>query len=124
MSSSHKIRCTGCGDEIAGQKAAADFRCVLCGGLYEVIYPWSPGANASGDAPIIDARLPNPSALRWLWQERRTSTMAVDQSGVWRFRDLLPILDDPDQAVTLREGNTRATPKPSASTFSWPSTRA
>jgi threonine synthase len=104
MSSSHKIRCTGCGDEIAGQKAAADFRCVLCGGLYEVVYPWSPGA--SSDTPNLDAPLPNPSALRWLWEERRSSTMAVDQSGVWRFRDLLPILDAPDQAVTLREGNT------------------
>ena len=32
--------------------------------------------------------------------------MAVDQSGVWRFRDLLPILDDPEKAVTLHEGNT------------------
>ena len=52
------------------------------------------------------ARLPNPSALRYLWEERRTSTMGVDQSGVWRFRDLLPILDDPNAAVTLREGNT------------------
>lgn len=31
--------------------------------------------------------------------------MAVDQSGVWRFRDLLPIVPS-DQVVTLREGNT------------------
>ncbi len=31
--------------------------------------------------------------------------MAVDQSGVWRFRDLLPIVL-PEQVVTLREGNT------------------
>jgi threonine synthase len=31
--------------------------------------------------------------------------MAVDQSGVWRFRDLLPIVPE-DQVVTLREGNT------------------
>jgi threonine synthase len=52
------------------------------------------------------ARLPNPSALRWLWQERRTSTLSLDQSGVWRFRDLLPIVKNFDHAVTLREGNT------------------
>ena len=32
--------------------------------------------------------------------------MPVDQSGVWRFRDLLPIVDNPDNVVTLREGNT------------------
>jgi len=31
--------------------------------------------------------------------------LAIDQSGVWRFRDLLPIVAD-DQAITLREGNT------------------
>jgi threonine synthase len=48
---------------------------------------------------------PNPSALRYLWQERRTSTLSIDQSGVWRFRDLLPIVPD-DRIVTLREGNT------------------
>ncbi len=48
---------------------------------------------------------PNPGALRHLWEERRTSTMAVDQSGVWRFRELLPIVDA-NQVVTLREGNT------------------
>ena len=32
--------------------------------------------------------------------------MAVDQSGVWRFRELLPIVRDVDRVVTLREGNT------------------
>ena len=32
--------------------------------------------------------------------------MPVDQSGVWRFRDLLPIVDNPENVVTLREGNT------------------
>ena len=64
-----------------------------------------PSGNA-GAAAQADARLPNASALRYLWEERRTSTMAVDQSGVWRFRDLLPILDDMERVVTLREGNT------------------
>jgi threonine synthase len=50
--------------------------------------------------------MPNPGALRWLWQERLQSKLDIDQSGVWRFRDLLPILQYPEQAVTLREGNT------------------
>jgi len=53
-----------------------------------------------------DVRLPNPGGMRHLWQERRTSTMAVDQSGVWRFRELLPIVKNFDNVVTLREGNT------------------
>ena len=49
---------------------------------------------------------PNPGALKWLWRERRCSSEALDQSGVWRFRELLPILDSFGNAVTLREGNT------------------
>jgi threonine synthase len=50
--------------------------------------------------------MPNASALRWLWKERRHSALPIDQSGVWRFRELLPILAQPNDAVTLREGNT------------------
>jgi threonine synthase len=50
--------------------------------------------------------MPNASALRWLWKERRHSALPIDQSGVWRFRELLPILEKPSDAVTLREGNT------------------
>jgi threonine synthase len=32
--------------------------------------------------------------------------MPIDQSGVWRFRELLPSLSDWNGAITLREGNT------------------
>ncbi len=82
---------------------ASDFRCANCRELFEVVYPWSatPSASSGGTA-----RVPNPSALRWLWQERRTSTLSIDQSGVWRFRDLFPIVKDFERVVTLREGNT------------------
>jgi len=93
------LLCTGCGQRIAGQEARSDFRCPSCGDLYEVEYPWSESASGTS------VNRPNPFALKHLWQERRTSTLAVDQSGVWRFRDLLPIVAD-DQAITLREGNT------------------
>jgi threonine synthase len=44
--------------------------------------------------------------LKWLWRERRCSSEELDYSGVWRFRELLPILDSFGNAVTLREGNT------------------
>ncbi len=100
----HQLRCTECGTRIAGSAVNSIFRCPACNGLYDVIYPWSSIPN--GDTPASDSKLPNPSALRWLWQERRTSTMPIDQSGVWRFRDLLPIVENPENVVTLREGNT------------------
>ena len=105
MESTHQLRCIGCGERIAGEQAPPDFRCRNCGALYEVVYPWTEGEDQTlGAARPVS--LPNPSALRWLWQERRTSSLAIDQSGVWRFRDLLPILKSPDHAITLREGNT------------------
>ena len=86
---------------IDGAQAQSNFRCVECGELFEVEYAWSAGAPETKE-PVYR---PNPGALKHLWQERRTSSLAVDQSGVWRFRDLLPIVAE-DRVVTLREGNT------------------
>jgi len=102
MVSTHQLRCTGCGQRQAGEDVSADFRCAACGSLFEVVYAWS---DVNGTAQT-GAALPNAAALRWLWQERRTSTLAIDQSGVWRFRDLLPIVPDFEKVTTLREGNT------------------
>jgi threonine synthase len=102
MSSTHQLRCTGCGARIAAGASASDFRCPDCNGLYEVVYPWSPGEAAAG----ASVRMPNPHGLIARWQELRTSTLPIDQSGVWRFRDLLPIVENLDHVVTLREGNT------------------
>ena len=94
----HQLRCFGCGARIAGAEAQPDFRCVACGDLFEVEYPgW--GQRRGNDRP-------NAGALKWLWRERRSSSETLDQSGVWRFRELLPILDSFGDAVTLREGNT------------------
>jgi len=94
----HQLRCFGCGECISGSNVLPDFRCARCGDLFEVDYAgWAvgPGTNR-----------PNAGALKWLWRERRCSSEALDQSGVWRFRELLPILDNYGNAVTLREGNT------------------
>ena len=94
----HTLRCFGCGARIAGSDARPDFRCSECGDLFEVEYAgW--GQSQGHDRP-------NPGALKWLWRERRCSSEFLDQSGVWRFRELLPILDNFGNAVSLREGNT------------------
>ena len=65
--------------------------CRRCGGLLDVEKSWE--------------GLPDPSALRELWQARMSSLDARDQSGVWRYRELLPFADDV-QIVSLAEGNT------------------
>jgi threonine synthase len=86
-----ELRCIGCG--VVCAKAAQNFRCASCGDLLEVAYPsWGKGLEAG--------------ALRALWRQRRTSRLPVDESGVWRFRELLPNFDDGQQIITLREGNT------------------
>ncbi len=94
----HQLRCFGCGARISGSEAQPDFRCAECGDLFEVDYP--------GWGQRQGHNRPNPGALKWLWRERRCSSEALDHSGVWRFRELLPILDSFGNAVTLREGNT------------------
>jgi threonine synthase len=94
----HTLRCFGCGARISGPEVRPDFRCADCGDLFEVDY--------AGWAHRQNQNRPNPGALKWLWRERRCSGEALDRSGVWRFRELLPILDNFGHAVTLQEGNT------------------
>jgi threonine synthase len=87
-----RFRCIACGHVSA--RASQDFRCATCADLLEIIYPsWKQLA-------------PDAQELKSLWRQRRLSQHAVDLSGVWRFRDLLPALEDDTQAITLREGNT------------------
>jgi threonine synthase len=94
----HQLRCFGCGARLNGPEARPDFRCADCGELFEVEYP---GWNRRGGNDR-----PNAGALKWLWRERRCSAESLDHSGVWRFRELLPILESFGNAVTLFEGNT------------------
>jgi threonine synthase len=94
----HQLRCFGCGARIKGTEAQPDFRCTACGELFEVEYPgWK--EKKGPDRPLA-------GALKWLWRERRASHENIDHSGVWRFRELLPILDSFGNAVSLQEGNT------------------
>ena len=87
-----RFRCIACGD--LSDSASQNFRCQPCGDLLEITYPhWNDAGPGSRD-------------LKAVWRQRRLSQSAVDLSGVWRFRDVLPALDSDDQAITLREGNT------------------
>jgi threonine synthase len=87
-----QLRCIGC-----GRTALPDrFRCEHCRDLLEIIYPgWADRGSGGLSA----------SSLKELWRDRRSSLDLVDQSGVWRFREILPEIPQP-QIITIKEGNT------------------
>jgi len=86
------LRCIGC-----GRTALADrFRCEHCRDLLEIIYPGWDERGLGGLSSV---------ALKQLWRNRRSSLDPVDQSGVWRFRELLPEIYS-HQIISIREGNT------------------
>ena len=78
------------------------YNCPHCGGLLEVWYP-PPAAL--------------PAELKRIWRERGASNTRLDQSGVWRYREIIPFLESFDRVVTLREGNTPLLPAPPAAAY-------
>jgi threonine synthase len=93
-----RLRCIACG--ASPDFAAPDFRCTACCDLLEFFFPGRT-SDPSGLAPAgLDA-----TALKSLWLKRRASRNPLDQSGVWRFRELLPHIPE-EHAITIREGNT------------------
>lgn len=77
------------------------YNCPRCGGLIETVY----------DSPA------STSEWKRTWRERRMSNAPIDQSGVWRYREFLPFLDDYSAVVTLREGNTPLLSGPKAAQY-------
>jgi threonine synthase len=77
------------------------YNCTRCGGLLEVAYP---------------DYAPDP-ALKRVWRERRTHESPIERSGVWRYREAIPFLDDYRQVVSLREGNTPLLDAPRAAVY-------
>lgn len=78
------------------------YTCPQCGGLLEVAY--------SGDKP-------DAGSLKKIWRERRMNNSPLDQSGVWRYRELLPFDGNAAGVVTLREGNTPLVNGPRAAAY-------
>src|SRR5271166_3622165 len=78
------------------------YNCPKCGGLLE----------AGFVDPIIDA-----AQLKSIWRQRRTCNQPLDQSGVWRYRELLPFDGHTHRAVSLREGNTPLLDAPRAAEY-------
>jgi threonine synthase len=90
-SADFQFRCIACGH--LSDSASQDFRCAECHDLLEITYPAWKQAKFE------------PEQLTSLWRNRRTLMNDADLSGVWRFRELLPAIDN-QQLITLREGNT------------------
>src|SRR4030088_3220190 len=80
----------------------AIYNCPSCGSLLEARY--------SGDRPPAQM-------LKTLWRGRRTSNAPLDQSGVWRYREMIPFLANYDAVVPLRAGNTPLLPAPKAAQY-------
>lgn len=80
----------------------AIYSCPECGGLLEVVF--------------IEERA-DSGALKKLWRERRMSNAVLEQSGVWRYRELLPFDGHHHQVISLREGNTPLLDAPRAAQY-------
>ena len=82
---------------------AVIYTCPRCGALIEASSP-EPGQDAA--------------ELKRRWRERRMSNAPLDQSGVWRYREMLGFFDERAHcAVTLREGNTPLLDAPKAAAY-------
>src|SRR5712691_4999396 len=68
------------------------YTCRRCGGLLDVQYAFNP-ANSPGE-------------MKATFKARRSFDTEPERSGVWRFRELLPFVNDLSKVVTLGEGNT------------------
>jgi threonine synthase len=78
------------------------YNCPKCGGLLEAAYSgWD-----------LD-----PEAVKSLWRARRVSNAPLDQSGVWRYREVIAFLENFDSVVSLREGNTPQLSGPAAARY-------
>jgi threonine synthase len=78
------------------------YNCPKCGGLLEATY---------SDWDL------EPAAVKSLWRARRVSNAPLDQSGVWRYREVIAFLENFDSVVSLREGNTPQLSGPAAARY-------
>jgi len=101
MSSSSDLRCFN--PQCAAQFPTKEilYNCPKCGGLLEAGYT----------API------DAVSLKRTFRERRMDNAPINQSGVWRYRELFPFLDDERHIITLREGNTPLLDAPKAAQY-------
>ena len=83
--------------------------------ITEVLYNCPEMRRVAGSA--YSGPRPSAAELRDLFRQRRLSNAPLDTSGVWRYRELFPFLNDNAHVVTLREGNTPLLDAPIAAQY-------
>lgn len=78
------------------------YNCPNCGGLLETAY----------ETPAWTA-----ADMKRTFRERRMDNAPINQSGIWRYRELYPFLDSDEHIITLREGNTPLLDAPRAAKY-------
>jgi len=99
---SSALRCVELACQARYAVTDVSYQCPSCGGLLEVVYDWSQA---------------NTRLWTQIWRARRMDNQPLNQSGVWRYREILPFLDRPEHVVTLREGNTPILGSPLAARY-------
>jgi len=90
-----------CGKTFSAQEKL--YRCPSCKDLLDICYDFS-----DLDGPELKKR----------FHQRRSSSLPLDVSGVWRYRELLPFDEtDYSHVVTLGEGNTPLIEAPKAADY-------
>ena len=93
------LKCISCGKEYDENEVR--YNC-NCGDILDVVYDFS-GLD--------------PEWLKKTFRERRMSTKNYDISGVWKFRELIPIFNDVEDIVTMPEGNTNVYDAPRSAKY-------
>ncbi len=93
------LKCLDCRTDFATTERL--YTCPQCNGLLDVVY---------------DTAALRTTDLKALWDSRLASRNVADQSGVWRFRELLPEKEEA-QIITLREGNTHVWDAPRSADY-------
>jgi threonine synthase len=73
--------------------------------IYECINHHEPGMSLLDVVYDFPQNL-DPEKLKETWRKRKMSNDPVNAS-IWRFRELFPFVENPDEVMTLGEGNTR-----------------
>jgi threonine synthase len=93
------LQCIDCQSQFASSTLI--YTCERCDGLLDLVH---------------EVKAFHPDELKQIWDARLSSKFPADQSGVWRFRELLPEVEQAG-IVTMIEGNTQLFDAPRSAAY-------